>query len=141
VAKLEFSCPMCNGTVETSLDTAGEMMACPHCTKAIRAPSPQGNPAVTRTIVQTTPTSGLAIWSFILALFSILCFGIFTGLPAVICGHLALGRIRSSAGTLGGQGLAMAGLVIAYISIGLWTLYLLLFGGLAFLGSLAEMSG
>jgi hypothetical protein len=35
----------------------------------------------------------------------------------------------------------MAGLVIAYISIGLWTLYLLLFGGLAFLGSLAEMSG
>jgi competence protein ComGC len=44
---------------------------------------------------------------------------LFAGIPAVICGHLASGRIKRSGGLLDGQGLALAGIITGYISIGL----------------------
>ena len=40
-------------------------------------------------------------------------------IPAVIFGHLALSDIKKSAGTLRGQGLAIAGLVLGYLGIGM----------------------
>jgi hypothetical protein len=40
-------------------------------------------------------------------------------IPAVICGHLALGRIQRSGGSLGGRGLALAGLITGYVGIAL----------------------
>jgi competence protein ComGC len=49
---------------------------------------------------------------------------IFAGIPAVICGHLASGRIKRSGGLLDGQGLALAGLITGYISIALFPLML-----------------
>ena len=64
-----------------------------------------------------TKTSGLAIWSLVLGILSIFCFSILAGVPAVICGHTALGRIKRSAGMLGGNGLAIGGLVTGYLSI------------------------
>jgi hypothetical protein len=57
----------------------------------------------------------LAISSLILGI-----LGFFTGitaLPAVICGHLSLGRIKSAAGSLTGSGMAIAGLVMGYLVI------------------------
>ena len=57
-------------------------------------------------------TSGLAIWSLVLGLLSVLCLA--TAIPAVICGHLALSKIKQSGGTLSGRGLAIAGLVTGY---------------------------
>lgn len=66
--------------------------------------------------------SALAIWSLVLGiigLVSFFCIGILFAIPAVICGHVALGRINRSAGTLGGYGLALAGLIIGYVSLGL----------------------
>lgn len=62
-------------------------------------------------------TSGLAIFSFILGLFSLLCCGIFTGIAAIICGHLAHGKIRRSNGLLSGEGLAMTGFIMGYLSL------------------------
>ncbi|MDR1192139.1 MAG: DUF4190 domain-containing protein [Verrucomicrobiales bacterium] len=60
--------------------------------------------------------SRLAIASLVLGIFSpCFCF-FFTGIPAVICGHIALGKIKRSAGTLTGSGLAVAGLVLGYVS-------------------------
>src|SRR5438445_2311954 len=35
------------------------------------------------------PAQGLAVTSFVLGLLSVVCFGFLTGIPAVICGHLA----------------------------------------------------
>ena len=62
-------------------------------------------------------TCKLATWSLILGILSLVCCGPVTAIPAVICGHMALGRIRSSGGALAGEGLAVGGLVVGYIGI------------------------
>jgi hypothetical protein len=63
-------------------------------------------------------TPGLATASLVcgIASFFLLCLA---GIPAVICGHKALSKINKSQGQLGGSGLAIAGLVLGYISIAL----------------------
>lgn len=62
--------------------------------------------------------SGLAVASLVLGLVGIvLCLGPLAGIPAVICGHMAHSQIRKSGGTIGGDGMATAGLVTGYISI------------------------
>lgn len=61
-------------------------------------------------------TSPLAIWSLVLGILSFLLAGL-TALPAVICGHLALGKIKRSAGTQTGGGLAIAGLITGYLGV------------------------
>ncbi len=73
------------------------------------------------TAVRASKTCALAIWSLILGILSLMCFGMFSGIPAVICGHVAQSRIRSSGGALGGQGLAIGGLVTGYIGTVLTT--------------------
>ncbi len=77
-------------------------------------------------------TSALAIWSLVLSLLGA-CGGFFAA-GAVICGHLALANIKASAGRLGGQGLAIAGLIIGYIVLAVWAAIVL---SLFFAGSLA----
>jgi hypothetical protein len=62
-------------------------------------------------------TSALAITSLVLGILSLTCFTILTGIPGVICGHMALSRIKQSAGALSGHGLALAGLITGYIGI------------------------
>jgi hypothetical protein len=62
-------------------------------------------------------TSGLAIWSLVLGILSLICFSIFAAIPGVICGHKALKCIKFSGGTLDGQGLAIGGLVTGYLGI------------------------
>jgi prepilin-type processing-associated H-X9-DG protein len=71
-------------------------------------------PTQPTTAVQTAP---LAIWSLVLGIVGLLCCGLFSGIPAVICGHMAQSRIKQSGGTLGGGGLAIGGLVTGYIGI------------------------
>jgi hypothetical protein len=55
-------------------------------------------------------TSGKAIASLILALFGISLF-------AVIFGHIARKEIRNSRGQIGGDGLALAGLIVGWIGL------------------------
>lgn len=62
-------------------------------------------------------TAPIAIWSLVLSILGIIPLGLLASIPAIICGHLALPRIRKSAGALGGHGLAVAGLVIGYIGL------------------------
>jgi hypothetical protein len=69
-------------------------------------------------------TSALSIWSLVLGILSLCCCGFLTAIPGVICGHMALSRIRRSGGSLGGQGLAIAGLVTGYVGMVLVTLIL-----------------
>ena len=61
------------------------------------------------------PTSGLSIASLVLGILSI-CGGV-TALPAIICGHIGLSRIKKSGGQLQGTGLAITGLVIGYLAL------------------------
>ena len=65
--------------------------------------------------LKVTKTCALAVWSLVLGILSLLCCGMFAGIPAVICGHMAQSRIKNSGGTLGGDGLAIGGLVTGYI--------------------------
>jgi hypothetical protein len=75
-------------------------------------------------------TNGLAIASLICGILSIVSCCLLAGIPAIITGHMALGRIKLSG--QGGRGLALAGLVMGYISI-VTTIIFLLMGGLAFI--------
>jgi len=60
-------------------------------------------------------TSGMAVTSLVLGIVSFFCW-IFTGLPAVILGIVALNRINRSKGQLTGSGLAIAGIATGAIS-------------------------
>lgn len=99
--------------------TASEVFGLPSA--AVSAPQPS-SPAAHRPgpVAMATPqaaggTSGLAITSLVLGLCGLLC-GILSGLPAIITGHIARSKIRNSNGAIGGGGMAMAGLVLGYLS-------------------------
>jgi type II secretory pathway pseudopilin PulG len=62
-------------------------------------------------------TDGKATASLVLGILSILCFGLLTGLPAIILGHISRGNIEQSRGRLTGAGMALAGLILGYVSI------------------------
>ncbi|WP_307805214.1 DUF4190 domain-containing protein [Microbacterium sp. BLY] len=67
------------------------------------------------------PSSGLAITSLVCGIAGVVLFWavlpMLASIAAVITGHMALGQIRRSPG-LGGRGMAIAGLILGYIMIG-----------------------
>jgi len=103
-----------------------EFIECPTCNEMIEVlirrprvepPQPPGT-APHPLALAFAPTSGLAISSLVLGILSVfLCI---TAIPGVICGHFSLRCIRKSDGRLGGKGMAIAGLVIAYVALALW---------------------
>lgn len=80
-------------------------------------------PPVPEPVTFYSKTSALAVWSLVLGIaaffFNMLCVGILLAIPAVICGHMALTRIKGSNGLLSGQGVAIGGLITGYINIAL----------------------
>jgi hypothetical protein len=76
-------------------------------------------------------TEGLAITSLVLGILSLAGCNIFTGIPAIICGHVSRSRIEGSNGALAGGGMAIAGLVLGYLSI---ALLVLMIAGLVVMG-------
>lgn len=104
------------------------------------APPPQS--AAAPTTVSPVPTSvaktePLAIWSLVLSVLSLVCCGFILGIPAVICGHLALSKFQREP-HLQGKGLAIAGLVIGYVAVAFWLIYVVFFGGLTALRELTH---
>jgi type II secretory pathway pseudopilin PulG len=63
------------------------------------------------------PKQGLSITSLVLGLLSVTCLGIFTGIPAIITGHIAHARAKREPSVHGGASLALAGLILGYFSI------------------------
>jgi Domain of unknown function (DUF4190)/zinc-ribbon domain len=59
-------------------------------------------------------TSGKAIASLICGIFT---FFLPASIAAIILGHISLSEIRKSAGRIGGQGLAITGLVLGYLGV------------------------
>jgi type II secretory pathway pseudopilin PulG len=47
----------------------------------------------------------------------VLCLSFLAGIPAIIVGHLSLSRIKKSMGRLKGEGMALTGLILGYISL------------------------
>jgi type IV pilus assembly protein PilA len=77
-----------------------------------------GQPQAVRQAYYVEPqTDGKATGSLILGILSLVCFSFFAGIPAVILGHISRKNIRQSMGRLKGDGMALAGLIMGYISI------------------------
>jgi hypothetical protein len=70
----------------------------------------------------TNPTSGLAIGALICGIAEIFTLGL-AAIPAVILGHLARQQIKRTGER--GDGMAIAGLVLGYLGIGIWTLIII----------------
>jgi uncharacterized membrane protein len=71
---------------------------------------------------QAQTTNGLAIAALVCGLASfVTCV---SAIAAVILGHMARKQIRESGGQQGGDGMALAGLIIGYIFIALLVLYI-----------------
>lgn len=59
--------------------------------------------------------SGLAIASLICGILGFCCC--VTPIPAIVCGHIALSQINREPGRYRGRGMAVAGLILGYISL------------------------
>jgi serine/threonine protein kinase len=71
--------------------------------------------------VKTIKTEPLSIWSLVLGILSIIgCSvgGVLLAIPAVLCGHFGIAAIKKHT-PRNGYGLAVAGLVLGYVVIGL----------------------
>ena len=69
----------------------------------------------------SAPTCGLAIASMVCGIVGVMfCyFCALLGIPAVICGHMALKQINESPLPMAGRGMAITGLILGYLWIGL----------------------
>ncbi len=143
----KFECPHCGQRVEGEDDWSGMKLECPACSGGITIPqsketdsaaSPvvvkdqlvtvesdesneqeataQNMPIETPEATQTKPQKkGLAMASLVCGIIG----GWFSTLsiPAVICGHMALSKIKKEPNTYGGKGLAIAGLILGYLGL------------------------
>ena len=77
--------------------------------------------------------SVLSVISLVSGILGLLPLPLVASVIAVVTGHLARAEIRRDPERLDGDGMALAGLILGYLAIGLWLLAILLFFG--FLGS------
>ena len=102
---------------------------------------PQASPAVVYVPVGPSIALGqygvasAAIASVVLGILSVLALFV-TGIPAILAGHLARNKIRRSGGAYSGDGLAVAGLIMGYVTTAVSILWIvLLLGGFSVPGS------
>lgn len=81
---------------------------------------PGGGAALLPVPVRPPKTNSMAVGAMICGFAEIFTFGL-TSIPAVILGHVARGQIRQTGET--GAGMAMTGLVLGWLAIGLWLLF------------------
>lgn len=96
------------------------------------APMPMGYP-------QPPKTNGLAIASLVCSLLGLFCC--VTALPGVILGHMATSQIKQTGEE--GKGLALAGLIIGYVSMAIVVIFfalMLIFPALAMMAGLSDSS-
>ncbi|MEI6972281.1 MAG: DUF4190 domain-containing protein [bacterium] len=134
---MTFNCPACSKPVEAEPDATGSVL-CPGCGNSVAAPIPVRHPeAASGSIEQSAPE--VAIISLVSALLSIplCCLGIPLAIVAIVCGHIGWSKIKQSDGTMAGDGMCLAGLIIGYVSLTFWTCVTTLFVMLAIIASAA----
>ena len=87
-------------------------------------------------------TSGKAIASLVLSLVGLFACALL-GIAGIILGQNALTEIRSSGGTIQGEGLAKAGIIIGWIELGLMVVFCIIYAviGVGVAGSAATNPG
>lgn len=68
-------------------------------------------------LMHPTTTSGLAITSLVCGIVGLVTCFVLLGVPAVICGHMALHQIANSRQLVVGRGMALAGLICGYLCL------------------------
>lgn len=63
------------------------------------------------------PSSGLAVASLVCGIVGLATCTFITGIPAVICGHMAMIEIANSPVPMAGRGMAVTGLITGYLAI------------------------
>ena len=100
-----------------------------------------GGPVVPAALSPGPKTEPIAVMSLIFSALGLcgFCCGFFLmmAVAGVVCGHLAVSKIKKTPG-LQGHGLAMGGIIVGYAAIASWLVWILFFGGLAALGSIME---
>lgn len=103
--------------------------------------SPAGGSVVPAAPSAVGKTEPLAVLSLILSALGMcgFCCGLFlmAAVAGVVCGHLALSKIKNTPG-LQGHGLALSGVIVGYLAIAGWFMWLLFFGGLAAVSSMID---
>ncbi len=108
---------------------------CPNCGTAVSAASmgteapprpsplpgsmPTGGFGAPLATMAAPPTSNAAIISLVLGILAYIFLPFLGAIGAVIAGHMARSEIRQSHGRMGGDGLALAGLILGYSNLAL----------------------
>lgn len=79
-------------------------------------------------------TNGMAIASMVLGILWLYWIG---SILALIFGMVAKSQIDSSGGTQDGRGMAIAGIVLGWVGVGILLLFLVFFGGIAGCGAIS----
>ena len=84
--------------------------------------------------VAAVPTSGMAIAALVMGIVGLTLLPLVGSILALIFGYMARNDIRQRPDEVSGGGLALAGIVMGWIAIGLSVVGLLVFGGIAVCG-------
>ena len=92
--------------------------------------------------IPSPPTSSKATTALVLGVLSLFCFGFLAGIPAIAVGWSARKEIRNANGAVGGDGLALGGIITGILGT-LWSLVAvgILVSLLAIGGQVAEQYG
>jgi prepilin-type processing-associated H-X9-DG protein len=115
----------CGKQFETNDANAGRLARCPDCGNELIIPAAAagGGRETPYGVTVTGPgaipgvvprTSGRAIASLVLGLFSLVCC-LFTGIPAIVLGSLGLVDIKEGRGAVTGKGMAISGIVLGSV--------------------------
>ncbi|MFE0027801.1 DUF4190 domain-containing protein [Amycolatopsis sp. NPDC059021] len=101
-------------------------------------PPPYGPPVPYGYCPMPQQEQGMAIASLVCSLVGIVLCGL-TSILGIIFGHVAYSKAKR--GEAGGQGMAQAGMIIGYVTVGLWLIPFVLWVifGIALLGGVAGM--
>jgi hypothetical protein len=127
----------CGKQLHAPDEFAGRQTRCPQCKQPVMLPGPAAAiqpaavppvpPPAQEAVMQLEPvpmseaspaagTSKQAIVSLVLGVLSF-CLPVLLGVPAIIFGFLALSSVKKSGGQLGGKGMAIAGLVLGFVTM------------------------
>ena len=84
--------------------------------------------AIHEDTITTVPNSSMAVVSLVAGILGLTFFPLLGSLVAIITGIMGRHEVQESQGTLAGEGMATAGLVMGVIGIGLGALCLCVFG-------------
>lgn len=137
-------CGSCGTTLSPAEDTAQQTLAeataaveagrdetfAPAATPRVAAPQPRVPGTLYAAPAPTVPTSGQAIASLVLGIGGLTFLPLVGSIIAVILGPMARSEIRRRPDQVSGDGVALVGMILGWIGIGLTVLGLLLFGAI-----------